>query len=370
VSTLRTLHVDPERGFSGGETQVLALARHLHADGHAVAVAARPDGGLAQRLAGGPIEVLPLTVGFGHDPRAGRALRAAIAAWRPHVVHHHTSRALSLAPYVQRSVVQIVTRRMDYAPRGAGPYVRWLYGRMDAVIAISAAARAALAARGLDASRIAIVPSGVAVESFADLDRAAARRALAIDDARPVVAIVASLHARKGHAVLLDALAELERRGLRPICLAAGTGPEGDALHDQASRLGLAGTLRWLGQVQDVRAVLAAADVVAMPSLAEGLGVAAIEAMAAGRPVIASRIGGLPELIDDGAQGILVPPGDAAALAAALARCLDDAALRERLGGAGRLRAGAFSTLAMARGTEAVYERALAARRTRAAARR
>lgn len=370
MSVLRTLHVDPERGFSGGETQVLALARHLHAAGHAVAVAARPDGGLAQRLAEEPIEVLPLTVGFGHDPRAGRALRAAIAAWRPDVVHHHTSRALSLAPYVQRAVVQVVTRRMDYAPRGAGAYVRWLYGRMDAVIAISAAARDALAARGLDAARIAVVPSGVAVESFRDLDRTAARRALAIDDERPVLAIVASLHTRKGHAVLLEALAEVLRRGARPLCLAAGTGPEGEALHDQARRLDLAGTVRWLGQVQDVRPVLAASDVVVMPSLAEGLGVAAIEAMAAGRAVVASRVGGLPELIDDGVQGLLVPPGDAAALAAALVRCLDDVALRERLGAAGRLRAGSFSTLAMARGTEAVYERALAARRTRAAARR
>ncbi|MFN8598855.1 MAG: glycosyltransferase family 4 protein [Candidatus Binatia bacterium] len=361
--TLRILHVDPERGFSGGETQVLALATHLREAGHEILVAAHPGGPLAARLGERGLATTPLECRFGHDPRAGLALRAATARFRADVVHHHTSRALSLAPYVSRDVVQLVTRRMDYAPRGAGPYVRWLYGRMDAVIAISRAAREALAARGIDAARVAIVPSGVAVESFRDLDRTAARASFGIADDAPVVAIVASLHERKGHAVLLDALARLAADGVAPLCLAAGTGPEGDALQDRAQRLGVAARVRWLGQVADVRSVLAAADVVAMPSLAEGLGVAAIEAMAASRPVVASAVGGLPELIDDGVQGLLVPPGDAAALAAALRRVLGDAALRARLGDAGRVRAESFSTVAMARGTASVYERALAARR-------
>lgn len=361
--TLRILHVDPERGFSGGETQVLALATHLREAGHEILVAAHPGGPLAARLGERGLATTPLECRFGHDPRAGLALRAATARFRADVVHHHTSRALSLAPYVSRDVVQLVTRRMDYAPRGAGPYVRWLYGRMDAVIAISRAAREALAARGIDAARVAIVPSGVAVESFRDLDRTAARASFGLADDAPVVAIVASLHERKGHAVLLDALARLAADGVAPLCLAAGTGPEGDALQDRAQRLGVAARVRWLGQVADVRSVLAAADVVAMPSLAEGLGVAAIEAMAASRPVVASAVGGLPELIDDGVQGLLVPPGDAAALAAALRRVLGDAALRARLGDAGRVRAESFSTVAMARGTASVYERALAARR-------
>jgi glycosyltransferase involved in cell wall biosynthesis len=233
---------------------------------------------------------------------------------------------------------------------------------MDAVIAISRAAAAALVARGIDGARVVIVPSGVDTHSFRDLDRAAARRALGLDADAQVLAIVASLHGRKGHAVLLEALARLARHGAQPHCLAAGTGPEGQELQDLATRLGLGARMRWLGQLADVRPVLAAADVVVMPSLAEGLGVAAIEAMAAGRPVVASAVGGLPELIADGEQGLLVPPGDPDALAGALGRCLADPALCARLAAAGRLRAEAFSTIAMARGTEAVYERALAAR--------
>ena len=125
-----------------------------------------------------------------------------------------------------------------------------------------------------------------------------------------------------------------------------------------AGRLGLGDRVRFLGRVDDVAPVLAAADLVAAPSLAEGLGVAVIEAMAAGRAVVASAVGGIPESLRDGVEGILVPPGDAPALAGAIERCLADAGLRERLGAAGQARAAQFSTLAMASGTESIYERA------------
>jgi glycosyltransferase involved in cell wall biosynthesis len=365
VTPLRVLHVDPERGFSGGETQVLALVRHLRDFGHEVLVAAHPDGELASRVRAAGLVHVPLLCRYGHDPVAGLALRRAVAVHAPDVVHLHTSRALSLAPYVPASVLRVVTRRMDYAPRGAGPYVRWLYGRLDAVIAISLAARAGLVARGVPASRVEVVPSGVDTAHFRGLDRAASRARLGLAPDVPVVAIVASLHARKGHAVLLDALARLARDGLAPLCVAAGTGPEGESLDDLATRLGLAPRVRWLGRVGDVRPVLGAADVVVAPSLAEGLGVAVIEALAAGRAVVASAAGGLPELVRDGVDGILVPPGDPAPLATALRRCLEDEELRRRLEQAGPARAEAFSTLAMARGTEAVYERARSVRAAR-----
>lgn len=365
MTPLRVLHVDPERAFSGGETQVLALVRHLRDDGHEVLVAAHPDGELASRVRAAGIVHVPLVCRYGHDPVAGLALRRAAGEHAPDVVHFHTSRALSLAPYVGSGPVRVVTRRMDYAPRGAGPYVRWLYGQVDAVIAISRAARDALAARGIAAERVAIVPSGVDVAHFHGIERAASRARLGVPAEELVVAIVASLHARKGHAVLFEALARLARDGAAPLCLAAGTGPEGDALDELATRLGLAGRVRWLGRVADVRPVLGAADVVVAPSLAEGLGVAVIEAMAAGVAVVASAVGGIPELVRDGVEGLLVPPGDPAALAAALGRVLRDAHLRRQLGEAGRQRADAFSTRAMARGTEAVYERARSARPAR-----
>ena len=360
---LTVLHVDPETGFSGGETQVMALVRHLSERGHSSWVATPPRGELAARLAGhGEDAVVALECGLSHDPRAGFALRRWLAYLDFDVVHFHTGRALTLAPYLPGSVARVVTRRMDYAPRGGRAYVRWLYGRVDAVIAISAAARDALVARGVEAERITIVPSGVAVEAFAGLDRARARAELGVPADVRVAAIVGALHGRKGHAVLIAALGELAKRGRAPLVLAAGDGPERARLEALAAATGVADRVRWLGRCDDVRPVLAAADVVVAPSLAEGLGVAAIEALAASRPVVASAVGGLRELVRDGREGVLVPAEDARALAAALDRVLSDDSLRARLGSDAALRAHDFSTGAMARGTEAVYERAVAAR--------
>jgi glycosyltransferase involved in cell wall biosynthesis len=342
---------------------VVALVRHLAAAGHSSWVATPPRGELAARLTkGGDAPVAALTCAFGHDPRAGLALRRWLVQLEFDLVHLHTGRALTLAPYLPREIARVVTRRMDYRPRGSGAYVRWLYRQVDAVIAISRAARDALVARGVAAERIVIVPSGVAVEEFAGLDRARARRQLGLEESGRVAAIIGSLHRRKGHEVLLAALARLAAQGRAPVLLAAGDGPERARLEAAAATAGVADRVRWLGRCADVRPVLAAADVVVAPSLAEGLGVAAIEALAASRPVVASAVGGLAELVRDGREGILVPAGDDGALAAALDRVLSDAAFRARLATGAQQRARAYSTAAMARGTEAVYERAVAAR--------
>jgi glycosyltransferase involved in cell wall biosynthesis len=361
MKSLRVLHVDPERGFSGGETQVMALLGYLRRFGHHNELAARPEGELARRAAADGFAVHALACGGSHDPRAGLRLRALARGLDADVVHMHTGRALSLAPYLSRAALRVVTRRMDYAPRGAGRYVRWLYGQVDAVIAISRAAADALRGRGI-ATPIEIVPSGVDVERFAPADealRAAARTALRLDPAEPVLAMIASLHTRKGHDVLLDGLTVLAARGLRPACLLAGTGPERERLEARGEASGLAAQLRWLGRIDDVRSLLAAADVAVLPSLAEGLGVAALEALAVGRPLVASAVGGLREVVRHDVDGLLVPPADPAALAEAIARCLGDRALAARLAAAGPRRALDFSTMAMARGTESVYERAL-----------
>jgi glycosyltransferase involved in cell wall biosynthesis len=354
------LHIDPERGFSGGEAQVLALMSHLRDAGHEGLLACHPGGPLAERAIEAGLATVDLACSWSHQPSAGRKLRRIARERRPHIVHFHTSRALSLAPYVPGPAVKILTRRMDYPPRGADWYVRALYGCLDGTIAISAAVREALASRGLDRAAIDVVPSGVEVARFRAPDGgAAARRAFGIAPDRKVIAVVASLHARKGHSVLLRALARLAVARVRPLCLAAGTGPEGQALLELARDLGLGERVRWLGQLADVRRVLWAADLVVVPSLAEGLGVAAIEAMAAARPVVASEVGGLPELVRHGTEGFLVPAGDDIALAEALTRCLADADLRTRMAAAGARRAAEFSTAAMASGTEAVYERLL-----------
>jgi len=349
------LHVDPEQGWGGGEVQVLTLLRELGRRGHRSRLAADPRGRLAREAAaaGVPVEALP--VAHALDVRAGARLRALVPGHD--VVHFHTSRAHALAPFCRgRGARLVVTRRMDYVPRG-GIYARWLYNRsVDAVIAISDGVRAALLRAGVRADRIRVVPSGIdptAVQA-APAAGAAVRTAWGLDAGDVVVLVLGALERRKGHAVLLDAagLLVVERPQLRYVF--AGDGSERAALAEAARQLG--DRVVFAGFRDDVAACLAAADVVALPSLHEGLGVAALEAMAAGLPVVASRVGGLAEVVVEGETGLFADPGAPRSLAAALSVLADAPDLRARLGQGGRDRVLARYTAArMAEGTIACY---------------
>ena len=352
---MRVLHVDPERGWGGGEVQVMGLIRELALRGQQATLAADPAGRIGLVAADAGIPVVPLRIANHADVRAALRLRRLVAGHD--LVHFHTARAHALAPWLPRTVRRIVTRRMDYVPRG-GPYARLLYNRaVDRVIAISEGVRAALLRAGVEAERIRVVPSGVDVAAFDDAapgTRAEMRRAWGIGADATVVLVVGALERRKGHAVLLDATRRLRpsRPDLRLVF--CGDGGERERLEAAAAPLG---GVVFAGFRRDVAACLAAADVVAVPSLHEGLGVAALEAMAGARPVVASRVGGLAEVVVDGETGALVPPGDAEALARAIDRLAADPSLRTRLGAAGRARVLARHTMArMAEGTLACYE--------------
>lgn len=358
--SLAVLHVDPERGLGGGERQVLGLLAHLRALGVRQTLAADPAGRLAPQASDLGVAVVPLRIRNHLDVLAGRRLAGLLARERYAMVHFHTARAHAMAAFLGAShgAKRVVTRRMDYPLRG-GWYTRRLYNHeVQAVVAISEGVRAALIASGVDAARIVVVPSGVEADAFAvsPAQRAAARARYGLPDDAAVLVVVGALEARKGHAVLLAALARLRAAPVRVLC--AGEGSQRDTLVAEATALGLGNVVRWLGRVDDVATVLAAADVAVMPSHHEGLGVAALEAMAAGVPVIASAVGGLPEAVVDGTTGMLVPPGDPGALATAITRVTGDDDLRRRLGAAGARRVREHFTMAgMAARTLEVYRR-------------
>jgi len=353
---MRVLHVDPERAWGGGEVQVLALVSVLAARGHASTVAAHPEGPLALAAAAAGARIIPLGIANHFDVRAALVLRRLAPGFD--VVHFHTARAHALAPLSRgRGARLVVTRRMDYVPAG-GPYVRFLYNRaVDAVIAISEGVRTALIRVGVRAERIRVVPSGIDARALAapPAARAAVRREWGLGDDEVAVVALGALEVRKGHAVLLAAAAGLASAAPRLRYVFCGEGRQAKALAGAAAALD--GAARLVGFRRDVAACLAAADIVALPSFQEGLGVAALEAMAAGRPVVASRVGGLAEAVVHEETGLLVPPGDPTALAAALARLARDPDLRARLGVAGRARVLArYTATRMAEGTLACYE--------------
>jgi glycosyltransferase involved in cell wall biosynthesis len=191
--------------------------------------------------------------------------------------------------------------------------------------------------------------------------RDATRRAEGAPEGALVALALAALHRRKGLDVLLEALARPALRGAELRLWIAGEGPERHRLEQLIAARGLASRVRLLGRREDKADLLAACDLLVLPSRREGLGVAALEAMACARPVLASRVGGLADAVAHERTGLLVPPEDPDALAAALARLLADPALRDRLGAAGPARiAEGFTAAQMSDAYARLYRELLA----------
>jgi glycosyltransferase involved in cell wall biosynthesis len=244
-----------------------------------------------------------------------------------------------------------------------GSRTRFLYSRIALrAVAISSAVRERLRQGGVPEQRIRVIPSAV--------DPAALRPGRSRDEMRQAqgatrdsicVLALAALVPRKGIDVLLEASARPALRAAPLRLWIAGDGPERAALEARAEALGVASRVSFLGRRDDKADLLAGCDLLALPSRAEGLGVAALEAMACGRAVLASRVGGLAEAVVHERTGLLVPPGDVDALAAALTRLVGDAALRARLGAAGPGRiAECYSAEAMCESYARLYRELLA----------
>lgn len=361
---LTVAHVDTESGFSGGQVQVFLLMDGLAAAGVHNLLCCRP-GSVEEaraREAGHAVAPVPMAndLHLTAIPRLARAFRREGAD----LVHLHTGRANWLGGWAARlaGLPALTTRRMDRPVRQ-----RWsdrlVYRRLvRRAVAISPAVERLLREGGVPPDTIRTICSSVDPGRFAVAGdvRARLRRELGVDDDTVLLLGVAQLSRRKGFDVLLDALAAAPPAGPWRLVL-AGDGPERPALAEQVGRLGLAERVTLPGPRDDVPALLAAADLFVMPSRAEGLGVAALEAMAAGRPVLASAVGGLADVVVDGETGWLVPPEDAAELGAALAAAVGDGAERVRRGTAGAARvAERFSAAGMVAAYRALYDEILA----------
>lgn len=345
ATPLTLVHVDAEQGFSGGEVQVFLLLEGLRARGHRCVLVA-PPGSRAEAEAGARgFEVRAVRMRGDADVFAVVELTRVLRALAPDVVHLHTGRATWLGALAARAAARpaLSTRRMDRRVR-RGWRTRLVYGRLLArVAAISPAVARCLEEGGVDRARVAVVPSTIDPRRVAPVrGRAAARAALGLEDDDVAFLALASLVPRKGLDVLVRARARLARRGdardERALVFVAGDGPERGALEALARGEHVSERVRFLGARADVGDLLAACDAFVLPSRREGLGVSALEAMAAGRAVVASRVGGLAEAVVHERTGLLVPPDDVDALADALSRLVREPATRARLGAAGPAR--------------------------------
>ncbi|HEX3173630.1 MAG TPA: glycosyltransferase [Solirubrobacterales bacterium] len=309
--------------------------------------------------------VPPMPLGAAGAARAP-ALARMLRRRRPDVFHASLSWPLAakygLAAAVVARVPATVATVQLFPEFELGRSSRWqmraLAAGVDRYIAVSRDIAAKLGQRmSWPAAKIEVVHNAVRLNRCASPRSAQLRDELSGGRERPVVLTIARLDPQKGHPVLLEAAARLPGINFA----LAGDGPERARLEAQAESLGLGNRVGFLGHRTDVPDLLDACDVFALPSLYEGSSLALLEAMAARRAVVSSAIGGTEELIGDGEDGLLVPPGDATALAAALRRLLADAALRRRLADRARQRAERdFSAAAMCASVTRIYDRLLA----------
>jgi L-malate glycosyltransferase len=358
------LHVDTERGWRGGERQVLWLADALARRGYGSQIAARPGEPLATRARALGLTVIPCEPRSEFAWLAARALRQTIRRDRIDIVHAHTGHAVALAALAVRGTraAMVLTRRVDFRLR-RNPLTRWKYARADAIIAISAAVAEALVRSGIPQDRITIVTSGVDLSRRVEAASPATLASLGVGDARPLVVMVAALVQHKDPLNFVGAIAETRRWCPAVRALLVGDGPLRAAVEAEIGRLGLSGVLRLAGTRPDADALIAAADIAVLSSEEEGLGTVLLDAMSLGRPVAATRGGGIPEIVRHGKDGLLVPVRDPVALGSAIAQIAQDSALAQRLGESGRRRSTEFSAERTADRTAEVYARTLAHRR-------
>ena len=280
-------------------------------------------------------------------------LLALIRRERPDIVHTHTAKAgmlgrvaawLAGVPLVVHTFHGHVFQGY-FSPGRTRLFVaieRWLAGRTHRLVAVSARVREEIVARGVGRTvPFHVVPVGLDLRRFADCDpqRGELRSELGLSAGTPLVGIVARLVPIKRHEVFLAAAAAVASR--LPTCrfLVVGDGERRAALEGIARELGIADHVRFLGWRRDLDRIYADLDVAVLTSANEGSPVSLIEAMASGVPVVGPRVGGVPDVIDHGTTGFIVSPGDAAPVAAAVLRLLDDAELRRKMSAAARERA-------------------------------
>jgi len=343
----------PDRAF------LLPQIKLLQAAGHEVAVVVPSGRAWGLMAASEGLKVYAWTTFGKLDPGNLLRLVKRFRAQKPDIVDtHHTTSGMYSAWAGKLTGTPIVS---TVHATNNGFCFRW----STALIAVSDGVRDHLIKQGFPAKRIYTVRNGVDTDWFSPKrEEDDFRKQLGLAEGAKVLAVIGRLTERKGHEVLVQALPRLVERGLDAHIAIAGEGPLAEQLKSQATQLGMGARLHLLGQISDVRPLLWAADLYAMPSLhGEGLSKALLQAMACGTPIVATDIAGVTEALTSGEDSLLVAPGQVADLAEALADLLEHPDRARTLATSARERVVAeFSSARVARELEAVYDDVLSKR--------
>jgi glycosyltransferase involved in cell wall biosynthesis len=357
-----SIHIDTARTWRGGQNQVLLTVNGLRAIGQRASLIAHPDGELRRRAAEG-LDLIPIAPRTEMDLSAAWRLSRVVKRLRPDVVHAHDAHGTAMASLglslgsPTPAPALIVSRRVDFH-LNRNSFSRWKHRQVDFFIAASEAIRKMLVADGVPSERAITVHEGIDLEHVLAAPPVNVHQAFWLPHQAPVVGNVAALVPHKGHRHLIEAAHLVVREMPDTRFLILGEGELREQLERQIRDYHLEKHVLLPGFRTDVIGCIKGFDLFVMSSVTEGLGTSLLDAMACSRASVATRAGGIPELVQAGRTGVLVEPRDHAAMAREIVRLLKDDGLRRQMGEAARTRvAERFTVERMVAETAAVYER-------------
>ena len=357
-----SLHIDTARTWRGGQNQALLTVLGLRAIGHRTFLLAHPQGELRRRASEGP-DLIPFAPRAELDLTAAWRMTRIIRDVRPTIIHAHDPHGVAVAALAlsyqtfDPHPILVASRRVDFHLR-TNAFSRWKYRQVRAFLCASDAIRQMLMEQGIEAARTITVHEGIDLEHVAAAPPVSVHEAYWLPHNAPLAGAVGALVGHKGHRYLIEAAAQVVREVPDARFVILGEGDLRASLEKQIAELHLEKHVILGGFRPDVLSLLKGFDIFLMPSVTEGLGTSLLDAMACAKPIIASRVGGIPEVVVDGKTGILVPPKDPDRLAQAIVRMMQDRALAASMADAGYARVTErFTVERMVEETLAVYER-------------
>jgi glycosyltransferase involved in cell wall biosynthesis len=334
---MKILHIDTEKGFRGGEGQVLLLMEGLKKRGHENFLAAPRDSSIIEKAEDIADSILRLKHERIFSIINMHRICKFVQSSQADILHLHTAHAHMVGGIVGmlRRKPVVVTRRVDFPIRN-----RFKYNCLsDKIIAISQKIKEVLVRGGVIENKIAVIPSGIDTKKFDGVDEAGSLyEEFKIPQGSLVIGTVAHLADHKGHAYLLKAIPQVLKELPNCFFLFIGEGELKGFLKARCRKLGINDKVFFTGFREDIPEILSILDLFVLPSHLEGLCTSLMDAMYMGVPVVATNAGGIPEVVEDGKSGILVPPKDPRALAEAIINLLKDEDKRRRFSADGKQR--------------------------------